>query len=124
MALYDPSIRTVYNFSYRLSGNHGAARKLTETALLKHFDNPCDNSALLKQVWKDYLKYYENENFKGKDTVQQVLLTLSPKLRCLVILRNVLGCSYPQISTILDIPEKDISSLIGEGMGLVRKHLN
>lgn len=124
MALYDSSIRTVYNFAYRLSGNPGAARKLTEKALIKHIDNPCDNSALFKQVWKDYLKYYQSEDIRGKDTIQQVLLALTPKLRCLLILRNVLGCSYPQISTILDMPEKEISIMMGKGIEVVRRHLN
>lgn len=124
MHLYEPSIKTVYNFAYRLSGNSGAARKLTEKALVKHVNNPCDNAALFKEVWKDYLKYYKHMNFKGEDSVQQGLLTLSPKLRCCVVLRNVLGCSYPQISTILGITEKEVGSLIGEGLGLVRRHLN
>jgi len=108
-------IRTIYNFTYRLSGNSKVAEVLTEKVFLMHPGNHKDDVFLLKQAWGDFLKYYGCFEFKGEDPIQQSLLALAPELRCTLILRDILGYSYGQIAAILDKSEWEVARLISMG---------
>ncbi|ATW25383.1 sigma factor-like helix-turn-helix DNA-binding protein [Candidatus Formimonas warabiya] len=108
-------IRTIYNFSYRLSGDRKVAEGVTEEVLLMHLAHQEDDVFLLKHAWEDFLKYDGCLESTGEDRVQQALLALDPELRCAVILRDVLGCSYQEISLILDKSETEVAHLISKG---------
>lgn len=108
-------IRTIYNFTYRLSGNTKIAEVLTEEVLLMHPDKNKDDILLLKQAWSNFRKYYGDLEFEGEDPVQQSLLALAPELRCTLILRDMLGYSYGQIAIIIDKPDPEITRLISLG---------
>ncbi|MCR4443503.1 MAG: hypothetical protein NUV48_15325 [Peptococcaceae bacterium] len=116
-------IRTIYNFTYRLSGNTKVAEVLTEKVLLMHPGNHKDDGFLLKQAWGDFLKYYGCLEFKGEDPIQQSLLALAPELRCTLILRDILGYSYGQITHIMDKSEPEVARLISEGRREMRKRI-
>lgn len=121
--LHSLCLRTIYNFTYRLSGNTRIAEIITEKVLLKHANNH-DDVFLLKQAWEYFLEYYGCLEFKGEEPIQQALLALQPELRCSVILRNIFDYSYPQISAILNITEIETSQLISEGIQEIGRQIN
>jgi len=108
-------IRTIYNFTYRLSGNIKVAEVLTGNVFLTHPGNHKDDVFLLKRTWDEFIKYYECVEFKGEEPAQQALLDLPPEMRCAVILRDIMDYSYPQIAAVLDKSEPEIAKLISEG---------
>jgi DNA-directed RNA polymerase specialized sigma24 family protein len=71
----------------------------------------------LKLAWEIFPKYYGCIDLKGEDLFQQALLSLPPELRCAVILRDIMGCSYQQIAVILDKSEAETAKLISMGRG-------
>ncbi len=106
-------LETVYNFTYRLSGDRDVAEILTEKVFLTQPANRRrDDIVLLKQAWEDFLRYYGRFDFDGENMVQQSLLRLSPEIRCAVILRDILGYSYSQIAFVLDESELTVGRLI------------
>lgn len=123
-AIHFSCLRTIYNFTYRLSGDAEVAETLTEKAVLMHMDQ-ADDVILLKQVWKDFLKDYGSFGFQGEDQIQQALLSLSPEPRCAVILRDVLGYSYGQIGSVLNKSNLEVGSLISLGRHhIIKYHKN
>lgn len=57
------------------------------------------------------------------DYLQQLLLDLSPDFRVAVVLADVIGYSYDEISQILDIPVGTVRSRIHRGRGRLREAL-
>ncbi|HZX45965.1 MAG TPA: sigma factor-like helix-turn-helix DNA-binding protein [Clostridia bacterium] len=111
--LYSLHIKTVYNFSYRLSGDSETAGVLTEKVFLSDRSNQ-GKLHLLKLAWEAFLKHHGCTDPKGEDPLQQALLTLPPDLRCTVILRDIMGCSYHQIAVILDKSDFETAGMISE----------
>jgi len=109
------SIRTIYNFTYRLSGSTKVAEILTEKVLLTKPGNHNNDLFLLKQAWGDFLKYYGFLELKEEDPTQQSLLALSPESRCTLILHDILGYSYGQIAHIMDKSKLEVARLISMG---------
>jgi hypothetical protein len=120
-SLHKLHIKTIYNFCYRLSGNIETAGVLTENVLLNYPAGQKDRLVLLKQVWSDFLKYYGSLDLESEDPLQKALLCLSPELRCTVILRDILGCSYEQIAAVLDKSVPETARLIATGRGQFAK---
>lgn len=116
-------LRTIYNFTYRLSGNTKVAEVLTEKVFLMYPGNHKDDVFLLKQAWGNFLQYPGCLEFKGEDPIQRSLLALAPELRCTLILRDILGYSYGQIAPIMDKPELEVACLISEGRREMKKEL-
>ncbi len=114
-------IRTIYNFTYRLSGNTKVAEVLTQKVLLLHAGNHKDDIFLLKQAWGNFIKYYGSLEFEGQDPIQQSLLTISPETRCTLILRDILGYSYGQIAVIIDKSESEVTHFISMGRRRITK---
>jgi hypothetical protein len=104
-------IKTIYNFSYRLSGNEDTAGALTEKVFQNHRSEQ-DKLHLLKLAWETFLKHHGCIDLKGEDLFQQALISLPPDLRCAVILRDIMGCSYRQIAVILGKSEPETAVLI------------
>lgn len=108
-------IKTLYNFAFRLSGNLKIAEILTEKVLLGGFKDGNDDAELLKEAWEEFRQYYGHINFQSQDPIQQALLSLAPELRCVLILRDVLGYSYGKIADILNADESEAAYLIKLG---------
>lgn len=113
-------IKTVYNFSYRLSGNEDTAGVLTEKVFLNHRSEQ-DKLHLLKLAWQTFSEYCGRSDLKGEDPFQQALLTLPPDLRCAVILRDIMGCSYHQIAVVLDKSDFETAGLISKARAQLGK---
>ncbi|MDD3851671.1 MAG: sigma factor-like helix-turn-helix DNA-binding protein [Firmicutes bacterium] len=120
--MYSLHIKTVYNFSYRLSGNAEVAGVLTEKTFLNHRPKQ-DKLHLLKLAWEIFSKCYGCIDSKGEDPLQQALLSLPPELRCAVILRDIMGCSYHQIAVILGKSDFETAGLISKARaGLAKSY--
>jgi DNA-directed RNA polymerase specialized sigma24 family protein len=129
-------IKLIYNFTYRLSGNIETAKDLTEQALLMSNNNYtfCNSNhdrdlILLKQAWTYFMNDDRNLNynydgyfnFQENSPVQQLLLSLPPEVRCAVILRDIFGYTYRQISAVLSKLEIEIRYLISMGRQEISK---
>ena len=131
--------KPVFNAAFRMLNNRDDARDVTQTVFLKVFQNfaQYDPSRrffswiyritlnesinwLGKENRLEPLMYETADEGKGPDEevesarvsagVQAALMTINTDYRTVVILKHFLGCSYVEISEILDIPEKTVKS--------------
>jgi len=144
--------RPVYNAAYRILGNADDAADITQTVFLKVFEHIGDYdpkfrffswiyrisiNESLNQVkkrrnqepladsqaspWRSPEEHLESENLS--DRVQGALMELNGDYRTVVVLKHMSGCSYQQISEILQIPEKTVKSRLYTARQLMKKSL-
>jgi RNA polymerase sigma-70 factor (ECF subfamily) len=144
--------RPVYNAAYRILGNADDAADITQTVFLKVFEHIGDYDPKFKffswiyrisineslnQVkkrrhqeplaesqaspWRSPEEHLESENLS--DRVQGALMELNGEYRTVVVLKHMSGCSYQQISEILQIPEKTVKSRLYTARQLMKKSL-
>ena len=144
--------RPVYNAAYRILGNADDAADITQTVFLKVFEHIGDYdpkfrffswiyrisiNESLNQVkkrrhqeplaesqaspWRSPEEHMESE--KLSDRVQGALMELNGEYRTVVVLKHMSGCSYQQISDILQIPEKTVKSRLYTARQLMKKSL-
>ena len=131
--------KPVFNAAYRMLNSRDDARDVTQTVFLKVFEN-LDKFDPQRRFfsWIYRITLNESLNWLGKanrlepltfeaadegkrpeqevesarvsESVQTALMTLKTDYRTVVILKHILGCSYVEISEILDIPEKTVKS--------------
>ena len=131
--------KPVFNAAFRMLNNRDDARDVTQTVFLKVFENfaQFDPSRrffswiyritlnesinwLGKENRLEPLLYETADEGKGPDdevesarvsaSVQAALMTINTDYRTVVILKHFLGCSYEEISDVLDVPEKTVKS--------------
>src|SRR5210317_95803 len=131
--------KTVFNAAYRMLNSRDDAQDVTQTVFLKVFENfdKYDPSRrffswiyritlnesinwLGKENRLEPLLYETADEGKGPDEevesarvsagVQAALMTINTDYRTVVILKHFLGCSYVEISEILELPEKTVKS--------------
>ena len=131
--------KPVFNAAFRMLNNRDDARDVTQTVFLKVFENftQFDPSRrffswiyritlnesinwLGKENRLEPLLYETADERKGPDEelesartaakVQAALMTINTDYRTVVILKHFLGCSYVEISDVLEIPEKTVKS--------------
>ena len=131
--------KPVFNAAFRMLNNRDDARDVTQTVFLKVFENfaQFDPSRrffswiyritlnesinwLGKENRLEPLLYDTADEGKGPDEelestrlaakVQGALMTINTDYRTVVILKHFLGCSYVEISDVLEIPEKTVKS--------------
>jgi len=144
--------RPVYNAAYRILGNADDAADITQTVFLKVFEHIGDYdpkfrffswiyrisiNESLNQVkkrrnqepladsqaspWRSPEEYLESESLSER--VQGALMELNGDYRTVVVLKHMSGCSYQQISEILQIPEKTVKSRLYTARQLMKKSL-
>lgn len=131
--------KPVFNAAYRMLNNRDDAQDVTQTVFLKVFENldKFDPSRRFFS-WIYRIALNESINWLGKNNrleplageaafegkgpeqeaesdsvaanVQAALMTIKSEYRSVVVLKHFLGCSYVEISQILDIPEKTVKS--------------
>ena len=131
--------KPVFNAAYRMLNSRDDARDVTQTVFLKVFEN-LDKFDPQRRFfsWIYRITLNESINWLGKanrleplafeaadegkgpqqelesarvsEEVQTALMTIKTDYRTVVILKHILGCSYVEISEILDIPEKTVKS--------------
>ncbi len=131
--------KPVYNAAYRMLNSPDDARDVTQTVFLKvfeRFDQYDPSRRFFSWIYRitlnESINWLGKSNrmepltieaaFEGKGPEQQVesdrtsanvqaaLMTIKSDYRSVVVLKHFLGCSYEEISQILDIPEKKVKS--------------
>ena len=131
--------KPVFNAAYRMLNSRDDAQDVTQTVFLKvfeHIDQFDPSRRFFSWIYRITLN--ESINWLGKSSrlepltyeaafegkgpeqevesanvssnVQAALMTIKSDYRSVVVLKHFLGCSYGEISTILDIPEKKVKS--------------
>lgn len=145
--------KPVYNAAYRMLSNRDDARDVTQTVFLKVFENfgQYDPSRrffswiyritlnesinwLGKSNRLEPLNYEAADDGKGPEqelesarvaeNVQAALMRIKTDYRTVVILKHFLGCSYVEISEILEIPEKKVKSRLYTARQELKRVLN
>jgi RNA polymerase sigma-70 factor (ECF subfamily) len=144
--------RTVFNAAYRIMGSTEDAADITQTVFLKVFEHigdydpqfkffswvyritineslnqvkqrhqqePVDDS--LASPWQSPEEELDSKSLCNR--VQAALMLLSIEYRTVVVLKHISGCSYRQISDILQLPEKTIKSRLYSARQLMKKSL-
>ena len=131
--------RPVYNAAFRMLNSHDDARDVTQTVFMKVFENfgQYDPSRRFFS-WIYRITLNESINWLGKvnrlepltfdaadegkgpeqelesakvsASVQAALMSIKTDYRTVIILKHFLGCSYVEISEILEIPERTVKS--------------
>jgi RNA polymerase sigma-70 factor (ECF subfamily) len=144
--------RPVFNAAYRILGNTDDAADITQTVFLKVFEHISDFdqrykffswvyriaiNESLNQVKKRHKQEslddsqaspwrspaHELESERLCNRVQGALMLLSEDYRTVVVLKHITGCSYQQISEILQISEKMVKSRLYSARQLMKKTL-
>ena len=144
--------KPVYNAAYRMLHNADDARDVTQTVFLKVYENldqydPAHRFfswvyriALNESI--NWLKKSNRQQALDYDTADQgdgpeamasdeqlgegmeaALMRISSDYRAVIILKHVLGCSYVEISEVLDIPEKKVKSRLYTARQLLQERL-
>ena len=131
--------RPVFNAAYRMLNNKEDACDVVQTVFLKvyeNFDSFDPSRRFFSWVYRITLN--ESINWLGKQNrleplqheaadagkspeqevasaelsaeIQAALMTIKTEYRTVVVLKHFLGCSYMEISEILEIPEKTVKS--------------
>ena len=144
--------KPVYNAAYRMLHSRDDAQDVTQTVFLKVYENLDQYDPKYRFFsWIYRIALNESVNVLKKtnrlealdaetisDTrgpeqqasseqvikgVQTALMTIKPDYRSVVVLKHFLGCSYTEISEILEIPEKTVKSRLYTARQLLREQL-
>ena len=144
--------KPVYNAAYRMLHNRDDARDVTQTVFLKVYENldqynPAHRffswvyrialnesiNWLKKSNRQEALDYEAEDQGDGPEAMandqqlgegmEAALMRISSDYRAVIILKHVLGCSYIEISEVLDIPEKKVKSRLYTARQLLQESL-
>ena len=144
--------RPVYNAAYRILGNKDDAADITQIVFLKVFEHISDYDPKFKFFsWVYRIAINESLNQVKKrrkqepladsqaspwrgpaeeldsarlcNRVQGALMQLTEDYRTVVVLKHISGCSYQQISEILQLPEKTVKSRLYSARQSMKKTL-
>ncbi len=144
--------KPVYNAAYRMLHDPDNARDVTQTVFLKvyeHLDQFDPSRRFFSWVYRitlnesiNWLKKSSHEealehetadrtsgpeqqvdDARISDGVQAALMMIKAEYRAVIVLRHVLGCSYAEISEVLDIPEKKVKSRLYTARQLLQERL-
>ena len=144
--------RPIYNAAYRILGNMDDAADTTQTVFLKVFEHISDYDPKFKffswvyriainESLNQVKKRHPQEPLAGSEAspwqgpaeeldsgrvckrVQAALMLLNTDYRSVVVLKHISGCSYQQISEILQVPERTVKSRLYSARQLMKKSL-
>jgi len=144
--------KPVYNAAYRMLHNPDDARDVTQAVFLKvyeHLDQYDPSRRFFSWIYRitlnesiNWLKKssreeaLENEtadktsgpeqqaeNARISEGLQAALMTIKSDYRSVIVLKHVLGCSYAEISEVLDISEKKVKSRLYNARKLLQERL-
>ena len=110
---YDPKYR-FFSWIYRITLNE-SINWLKKTNRLDALDgDPVDTASGPEQ---------DASNEQLSERMQAALMTISPDYRAVIVLKHLLGCSYQEISEVLEIPEKKVKSRLYTARQLLQETL-
>jgi RNA polymerase sigma-70 factor (ECF subfamily) len=145
--------RIVYNAAYRMLNSSDDASDVTQTVFLKvfeHLDQYDPRHRFFSWIYRitmnesiNWLKKSnrteplvgetpdnahspeaEAGNEQLSEDMQAALMAISTDYRTVIVLKHVLGCSYREISDILEIPEKTVKSRLYSARQLLKDDLD
>lgn len=145
--------KPVYNAAYRMLHSQADAEDVTQSVFLKVYERIDQFDARHRFFsWVYRITLNESINWLKKsnrletiddnvadesgspekeagnqqlgERMQAVLMTISADYRQVIILKHVLGCSYREMSDILDVPEKTVKSRLYSARQIVKDKLN
>ncbi len=131
--------KPVFNAAFRMLNNREDASDVTQTVFLKVYENFASYDPSKRFFsWIYRITLNESINWLGKrnrleplereaaddgrsteqqvdsaqvsENVQAALMTIKADYRTVIVLKHFLGCSYVEISDVLEIPEKKVKS--------------
>ena len=144
--------KPVFNAAYRMLNSPDDARDVTQTVFLKVFEhldqydpkyrffswiyritlnesiNWLKKSGRMEALDKDPADSdggpeREASNAQLSEGMQAALMTIGPDYRAVIILKHLLGCSYHEISEVLEISEKKVKSRLYTARQLLQENL-
>ena len=144
--------KPVFNAAYRMLNSPDDARDVTQTVFLKvyeHLDQYDPKYRFFSWIYRitlnesiNWLKKtnrldaldgetadtasgpeQEASNQQLSEGMQAALMTISPEYRAVIVLKHLLGCSYQEISDVLEIPEKTVKSRLYTARQLLQQTL-
>ena len=145
--------KPVFNAAYRMLNSPEDARDVTQTVFLKVFENldhydpkyrffswiyriamnesiDCLKkqtrvNALEKEPASDIASPEEAVDSEQQNVhLQMALMKIKQEYRTVIVLKHILGCSYIEISEILEIPEKKVKSRLYTARQLLKEALS
>jgi RNA polymerase sigma-70 factor (ECF subfamily) len=142
----------VFNAAYRMLNSPEDARDVTQTVFLKvyeHLDQYDPKYRFFSWIYRitlnesiNWLKKtnrldaldgdmadtaggpeQEAGNQQLNEGMQAALMTIRPDYRAVIILKHLLGCSYQEISDVLEIPERTVKSRLYTARQLLQQTL-
>ncbi len=144
--------KPVFNAALRMLNSRDDANDVTQTVFLKVFEN-LDSYDPSRRFfsWIYRITLNESINWLGKqnrleplqpeaadsgkspeqevtsaqvsENVQAALMTIGTDYRTVIVLKHFLGCSYVEISDVLEIPEKKVKSRLYTARQLLKEAL-
>jgi RNA polymerase sigma-70 factor, ECF subfamily len=144
--------KPVFNAAYRMLNSTDDARDVTQTVFLKvyeHLDQYDPKYRFFSWIYRialnesiNWLKKtnrldalegdtadtvggpeQEAGNQQLSEGMQAALMTINPDYRAVIVLKHLLGCSYQEISEVLEIPEKTVKSRLYTARQLLQQTL-
>jgi len=144
--------KPVFNAAYRMLNSPEDARDVTQTVFLKVYENLDQYDPKYRFFsWIYRITLNESINWLKKsnrmdaldgdtpdatsgpeqeasnsqlgESMQAALMAISPDYRAVIILKHLLGCSYQEISDVLEIPEKTVKSRLYTARQLLQENL-
>jgi RNA polymerase sigma-70 factor (ECF subfamily) len=144
--------KPVFNAAYRMLNSPDDARDVTQTVFLKVFEHVDQYDPRYRFFsWIYRITLNESINWLKKsgrmdalegdtadtadgperqasnaqlgEEMQDALMAISPDYRSVIILKHLLGCSYHEISEVLEIPEKKVKSRLYSARQLLQESL-
>jgi len=151
--LLDRYEKPVFNLALRVAGNRDDAEDITQAAFIKIYENLStydprrkffswmyrialnealnfqrarkETTALPDEIEADDTNIQDSlEHDEHTEHIETALLAIHEDLRSVVVLHYFSGCSYADISYILDIPERTVKSRLYEARARLRRLLN
>jgi len=144
--------KPVFNAAYRMLNSPDDARDVTQTVFLKvfeHLDQYDPKYRFFSWIYRITLNESINwlmktnrmdaldgdtadtaggpehgaSNEQLSEGMQAALKTISPNYRAVIVLKHLLGCSYQEISEVLEIPENKVKSRLYTARQLLQETL-
>ncbi len=145
--------KPVYNAAYRMLHSRDDARDVTQTVFLKvyeHLDSYDPKYRFFSWIYRIALNESVNVLNKSnrleplhtepesqtrgpeqqassdemREGVQIALMAIKSEYRSVIVLKHYLGCSYSEISEILEVPEKTVKSRLYSARQLLKEQLD
>jgi len=144
--------KPIYNAAYRMLHSRDDARDVTQTVFLKVYENlgsydpkyrffswiyrialnesinVIQKASRLEPLDTDTVSNTQGPEQQASsdqmsDGVQTALMAIKSDYRAVIVLKHFLGCSYTEISDILEVPEKTVKSRLYTARQLLKEQL-